>query len=467
MDGISEKPLHRVFEGKLQLCSTNNSLLRKTQLMLLNDTACRNKWVFERIDEHINEFAEIPILYSVIDGKVANGHDYEIVKDPKTGKRYPSFIGSNCEHIAGWIKDIEDGKFNPHMEIIDGKNWVVAIGTLWTWYNRELVDEIDRNGGVMSVSIETEVFKCRIVDGYEYEEDYRILGVTILGTGVPPAFAGANIRKLSANIDELEQLKIRAASYEQSGNIEPQTQNKKDLKKEGTNSMNKLKAKDLADKYPGFKVLAVKDDNVVLLSDKGEYYLSSAKKENGEIICGTKYEITPSLLFANDSGFSIELPVGMVTDCLQARCTELEKKCADKEAECKTATESLAAMQALEKVRRRDEATSAIKSRLAQINADRPDDSKISEDICANLLTAAAEDKYTDMVDKDGKYIGASAAAKDVDALCMEEQIKYQAQQAQIRAASMVQKKYAWENVGGNNQVPTTGILGAISRVMK
>lgn len=461
-----EKPIHRIFDGQLKLCETSNPMLRKVVLMLLNDTVCRNNWLFERIEEHLSDVAEIPILYSVINGKIANGHDFEMVRDAKTGKLYPSFIGSNCEHPAGWIKETEDGKFNPHIENIDGKNWIVAVGTLWVWYNRELIAEIERNGGQMNVSIEADVYKNRIVDGIEYEEDYRIVGVTILGTGVPPAFAGANIRKLSASIGELEQLKIRAASYEQADNTEPQTQNIKNLKKEGTGSMNKLKVKDLEGKYPGFKVLAVQDENVVLLSEKGEFFLSSAKSENGEIICGSKSEITPVILFANEGGLKIELPVAMITESLQARCAEWKKKYEDEHRTCQTATTTLTAMQAAEKIRRRDEATNAIKARLAQINVDRPEDSKFKEEICANLLTAAAEDRYTELVDADGTFIGASVAAKDVDALCMEEQIKLQAEQAKLRTASAT-KTYAWEQPSGEPQKPNAGILGAISRVMK
>lgn len=460
-----EKPIHRIFDGQLKLCKATNPMLRKVEIMLLNDTVCENNWLFERIEEHLTDVAEIPILYSVIDGKIANGHDFELVKD-SSGKLYPSFIGANCEHPAGWIKETENGKFNPHIENIDGKNWIVAIGTLWVWYNRELIAEIERNGGQMNVSIEADVYKCRIENGIEYEEEYRIVGVTILGSGVPPAFAGANIRKLSASIGELEQLKIRAASYEQTDKTEPQTQNIKKSKKEGTSSMNQLKIKDLADKYPGFKVLAVQDEHVVLLSEKGEFFISSATRENGEIICGSKSEITPVILFANEGGMKIELPVATVTESLQARCAELEKKYEDERKTCTAATKSLSAMQAAEKVRRRDEATQAIKARLAQINADRPADSKFSDDLCAKLLTAAAEDKYTDLVDADGKFIGASMAARDVDALCMEEQIKYQAEQAKIRTASE-KKTYAWEQNGGDGDKPATGILGAISRVMK
>ena len=466
MDEPIEKPIHRILDGQLKLCETSNPMLRKVVLMLLNDTVCRNNWLFEHIEDHLNDVAEIPILYSVINGKIANGHDFEMVRDPKTGKLYPSYIGANCEHPAGWIKETEDGKFNPHIENIDGKNWIVAIGTLWYFYNRELIDEIERNGGQMNVSIEADVYKNRIVDGVEYEEEYRIVGVTILGTDVPPAFAGANIRKLSASIGELEQLKIRAASYEQVDNSEPQTQNNKNLKKEGTDSMNKLKVKDLDGKFPGFKVLAVQDENVVLLSEKGEFFLSSAKSENGEIICGSKSEITPVILFANEGGLKIELPVAMITESLQARCAELEKKYEDEHKTCQTATTALETMQAAEKVRRRDEATTAIKARLAQINADRPEDCKFKEEICANLLTAAAEDKYTNLVDAEGKFIGASIAARDVDALCMEEQIKYQKAQAEIKTASEKQT-FAWEQPIAEPQKANEGILGAISRVMK
>ncbi len=79
MDEPIEKPIHRILDGQLKLCETSNPMLRKVVLMLLNDTVCRNNWLFEHIEDHLNDVAEIPILYSVINGKIANGHDFEMV----------------------------------------------------------------------------------------------------------------------------------------------------------------------------------------------------------------------------------------------------------------------------------------------------------------------------------------------------------------------------------------------------
>ena len=99
---VSESnPARRVFsDGLLKVNSVDKDKNYKVSLMLLSEGRNRNGWVYENIAANLSQFVNIPLLYSVIDGKVANSHDFEMKKD-KNGETYASFIGAESEHIAG------------------------------------------------------------------------------------------------------------------------------------------------------------------------------------------------------------------------------------------------------------------------------------------------------------------------------------------------------------------------------
>ena len=70
---------HRIFEGQLRVCSSDDKKNYKVKLMLLNERVNRNNWQYTRVAEHAREAENIPLLYSVIDGKIGNSHDFTIV----------------------------------------------------------------------------------------------------------------------------------------------------------------------------------------------------------------------------------------------------------------------------------------------------------------------------------------------------------------------------------------------------
>ena len=140
-------------DGVIRICAKDRKKNYKVRLEMLNGKKNRNNWVYENVEKHLDEFADIPILYSVIGNKVANSHDFEVKTDPKTGKKYASFIGATSEHMAGWIVRTINGEDNVRMENIDGIDWVVAEGIFPVFYNKEFLDEMEANGSRISTFV--------------------------------------------------------------------------------------------------------------------------------------------------------------------------------------------------------------------------------------------------------------------------------------------------------------------------
>lgn len=408
-----ESSAHRIFDGELRVCSSDKDKNYRVKLMLLNGKRNRNGWVYENIQDNLDEFNDIPILYSVIDGKIANGHDFELVEDTKTGKKYASFIGAESEHPAGWIPSTVNGKSNAHIETIDGTEWVVAEGILPAFYNKEFIDEMTRNNGKMRVSIETLVHKNRMEGDTEYEEQYTVTGVTVIS--VREAVAGANIRKLSASLDGLEEIKLRAASLnERELNKEPQTQRTK-IQKGEQRSMKVLNLEDLRSKFNGYSILAVNGMTVAMLSEKGRPCVYTFGEGEDTVIPEKIQEIAVNSVFGegeNAVNVSATELIGTVKAQLNAVQTALEEA-------TKTNTqlsEEIRVMKDKETERRKKIVVDEIKKRL-QENKDGCG-ANIADDICDDMLASERVNEYAAM-EKNGDFCGDEAARCEVDARCM------------------------------------------------
>lgn len=452
----------RIFEGSIRICSTANNEIYGVRLELLNGKKNRNNWVYERIEDHLADFGGKPILYSVIDGKIANGHDFEIVRDKQTGEEYASFIGATSEHIGGYIeKEISAGVLNPHIENINGVDWVVANGSLWRWYNKELVDEIEKNGGEMKVSIETLVYKNRIVDGVEYEEDYKILGVTILGTGVKEAVAGANIRKLSASMGELEKLKIRAASYMQIDNNEPQTQKQNQNSKKGvTRTMAKVrKIDDLRSLFPNHTVLGVNGQSVALLNEKGRCCSYTFQENENTVVPERIEEIAVNSVFGEGEN-AIDISAEELVGSVQAKLLAAQDAVKDLTEEKGRLEAKINAMTEAEYLRRKKVVERAIRETFDDNRRQYGGD--IDEHFVDDLLTDECLSNYARMEDKDG-FCGENAARTEVDARCMRK-----LREVNKARQNTAKPKYAWELGGeGYEDKPESGINTAIDNILK
>lgn len=457
-------PARRVFaDGLLKVNSVDENKNYKVSLMLISEGRNRNGWVYEGLANNLEQFVNIPLLYSVIDGKVANSHDFEIKKD-KSGETYASFIGAESEHIAGWISDkLPNGEFNAYIANIDGKQWVcIKEAFLPAYYNKEFIDELENNGGQMSISIETLVYKNRIVGDTEYEETWKCVGVTILGRGVAPAVAGANIRKLSAYGEELRELKLRVASYyEQETQIkEPQTQNKQNSKKGETRTMAKVrKVDDLRSMFPNHMVLGVNGQSVALLNEKGRCCSYTFQENENTVVPERIEEIAVNSVFGegdNAINISAEELVGAVQAQLNSTKTALDKATAEN-AEL---TAKINEMTEAERKRRKKVVEKAIRDKVKDAKDNAGCD--IADNICDDMLTDEALNEFAAM-GKNGEFCGDTVAVEKVSARLYDKVCE--ANKARKNSA---QHKYAWENGGmGDEGAPEGSGSTAIDNILK
>ena len=448
---------HRIFEGQLRVCSSDDKKNYKVKLMLLNEKVNRNNWQYTRVAEHAREAEDIPLLYSVVGNKIGNSHDFEVVTDEK-GNQYASFIGAESEHPYGWLPSVVDGKPNARMETIDGVEWLTATAYLPSFYNTEMIKELEKNGGQMPISIETLVSKFHMDGDVEVEDEYSIVGVTILGVTTTPAVAGANIRKLALKEGQLKELKLRVASLVSAdSNNEPQTQ--QNSKKGVGKSMKILNLDDIRDKFEGCTVLNCNGLSVALLSDEGRTFTYTFQENEDTVVPSRIEACAVNAVFGEGDGaviVSAEQLIGTVKSQLNAAKAALEKE-VQKNAEL---TAKLNKMEEQETARRKEAVKEAIKSRLADNKRDCGYD--LPDTLCDSLMTDECIGKYAGMVDEHGAFCGEKQAMCDVDALCMDE----------IRKENKAKAKnngFKWSNIrdGADESGASKGVMSSLARISK
>ena len=412
---------HRLIEGRMRVLEAVNRKLYRVEIWALNDRTTGNNWRFINLEAHLKEFQDIPILTAYLkNGRViGDGHNYEVKVDPRTGKEYASFTAPEAERIVGWVpKDA-----NIRLEKKDGTSWIVVTGYLWSWYSHELVEKIVRqgDGSPINVSIEALVTKEHKDGDVDVEEEYIVLGITVLGDGVAPAVAGANIQSLAALRDGMKKEILKAASY-------CETQPHKHETDKGVTKMpiTPKVLKKLGENFSGYTCVGASDDRarVALLSENGTPFgYSYQESDKGTVIQERIREASARVIFAFD-GAEVEAPLETVMERENARVRQLE---ADLKA-AKSAEEKLSGqvetMQAREKARRLQAAKDAIKAELALRNENRSDDRRFSTELCKELGKRVENNEFTDMEDKDGNWTGEQAVRSAVAALCMDEQTR-------------------------------------------
>lgn len=448
---------HRIFEGQLRVCSSDDKKNYKVKLMLLNEKVNRNNWQYTRVAEHAREAEDIPLLYSVVGNKIGNSHDFEVVTDEK-GNQYASFIGAESEHPYGWLPSVVDGHPNARMETIDGVEWLTATAYLPSFYNTEMIKELEKNGGQMPISIETLVSKFHMDGDVEVEDEYSIVGVTILGVTTTPAVAGANIRKLALKEGQLKELKLRVASLVSAdSNNEPQTQ--QNSKKGVGKSMKILNLDDIRDKFEGYTVLGCNGLSVALLSDEGRTFKYTFQENEDTVVPSRIEAVAVNSVFGEGDGavtISAEQLIGTEKSQLNAAKAALEKE-VQKNAEL---TAKLNKMEEQETARRKEAVKAAIKSRLADNKHDCGYD--LPDTLCDSLMTDECIGKYAGMVDEHGAFCGEKQAMCDVDALCMDE----------IRKENKAKAKnngFKWSNIrdGADESGASKGVMSSLARISK
>ena len=452
---------HRIFEGQLRVCSSDDKKNYKVKLMLLNEKVNRNNWQYTRVAEHAREAEDIPLLYSVVGNKIGNSHDFEVVTDEK-GNQYASFIGAESEHPYGWLPSVVDGHPNARMETIDGVEWLTATAYLPSFYNTEMIKELEKNGGQMPISIETLVSKFHMDGDVEVEDSYTIVGVTILGVTTTPAVAGANIRKLALKEGQLKELKLRVASLVSAdSNNEPQTQQK--TTKGVGKSMKILNLDDIRDKFEGYTVLGCNGLSVALLSDEGRTFKYTFQENEDTVVPSRIEAVAVNSVFGEGDGavtVSAEQLIGTGKSQLNAAKAALEKE-VQKNAEL---TAKLNKMEEQETARRKEAVKAAIKSRLADNKRDCGYD--LPDTLCDSLMTDECIGKYAGMVDEHGAFCGEKQAMCDVDALCMDEIRKENKAKAEQKAKN---NGFKWSNIrdGADESGASKGVMSSLARISK
>lgn len=443
------------FEGQLRLLSAKDDWLQKVEVRLLNEEENRNGWIYRNLDEHRKLFARTPILCAYVGDKIADGHNFTMRKDEKEGKEVPDFTAPDAERIVGYFANDEDIR----IEFIDGKKWIVGVGTIFTWYNRQLVEKL-KSRGSLSVSIETLINEMHYEGKTEVFTKYQILGTTILNEKVNPAVVGANIKTLQFKGD-IQEFTMRVASFDKQQlglpNNEPQTQ--QNSKKGVGKSMKILNLDDIRDKFEGYTVLGCNGLSVALLSDEGRTFKYTFQENEDTVVPSRIEAVAVNSVFGEGDGavtVSAEQLIGTEKSQLNAAKAALEKE-VQKNAEL---TAKLNKMEEQETARRKEAVKAAIKSRLADNKHDCGYD--LPDTLCDSLMTDECIGKYAGMVDEHGAFCGEKQAMCDVDALCMDE----------IRKENKAKAKnngFKWSNIrdGADESGASKGVMSSLARISK
>ena len=440
-----ESGLHRVEVGRLKVLEAVNRKLYRVEIWALNDRVNRNGWKYINLESHLPEFQDIPILTAYLrDGKViGDGHNFDMRIDPKTGEQYASFTGADSERIVGWVPKDANIRIEPEGDT----KWVVVTGYLWTWYSRELVEKIAGQGGGMEVSIETLVTKEHRENGYDVEEQFIVLGVTVLGDGVSPAVAGASIKSLAELRSSMKDEILKAASY--IGEKEPETQKQTNPKERKKITMipTMRQLAEAGKAFEGYTCVGLSEDGmrVALLSaDHAPFFYAFSETDKGNVIPERIKAASAIVTFKADemeTEASLDTVMAPALNSLNAA----EKRVKDLEANVQSLTEKLEGMEKREKARRLQAAKDAAKAALDKFNANRDEDRKFNCDILEGLNSRIDAGEFTDCEDKECNWVGDKLVANEVAVLCMAEQAKQDA------AAKAKEKHFHTWNQGAKN----------------
>ena len=447
--GIKTKPLP-VEYGQVKVLQKISNYEFAVEFWLMRENVNRNNWNYKNLDKYYLTFVGRPILIAYVNGKVGDGHNYRVRRDPKTGEEYNSYTDATAERIVGTLSD-DPADFA--LVERDGNMWIKAKGKLFAFYNKELTDYIVQAGS-MDVSVETLVSKSYKDGKVEVMTEWEGLAVTILGNGVSPAIPGASIAKLAAMQEEFKELKLRAASLhtaaEGSGKI-----NKKGLKR----SMNKQMMESVQAKFPNHKLIALSEDSmsVGLLDASGNLFSYTFNAEdNGEVM---ESRIAPCAAQIVLSAGEVELNADVadvVAYTVSAAKTE-SGEIKQLSEELNAAKEQLRAMQEAESKRRLSACKASAKATLEAFNANREE--KVTEDAIKAVNENIEAGLYANSCDKNGAWLGEKLVREAVLAVCGEAVMESDKRSAQKRKTT-----YAWEHIAGNSGEGSEGVDALLNK---
>lgn len=468
-------------EGKIKLLASNNKFLYPVEIWALNEKVNRNGWKYTKIASRLELFRNIPILIAYEAGGrvVGSGHNYDLRRD-ENGEEYASFTAADAERIVGWVHDKANIRIEKDEE---GTDWVVMDSYLWSWYSKETVDAIaSEQGAGMSVSIETLVTEEHMEGDVAVEDDYVVLGITILGRGVSPAVESARIKSLN-HLSEMREAMhsnvLKAASYIEGKNSEEIVQENKfnERMRVSMTYFSKKQCAELSKRFEGYIVLAAvqhsKGIHVILLSDEGDtarYEMNSVDETIAvERIKACEGTITFNCDNADgeccdnadgeccDNEVSVDLSEAMeAMNEVVSKANEAREKA---EEDLRKANESITAamgtiadMRNAENARRVQSAKETAKRTLSAFNANSA--FEVSESVLEAINNDIDSGVYTERVNSDGAWVGDAEVELRVKALCADEQQKFNQANAEKN-----KKTFIWEKL---SEQEDDGSIGAL-----
>lgn len=432
----------RTLQGVLKLLSTEVKRRFAVELWLLNDKVNENGWRYERIAENKDGFLEMPILTAYVNGgkTIGDGHNFQVGVD-ENGDPAPSFTGATDERIVG-VMSSKPSEIRAVEQ--DGKLWIVGKGYIFSWYARELVEKIGRfseQGRSIPISIETLVTQSRMEEGVEVEEEYEILGVTILGDMVAPAVKGAKIYALNWSEADLRTAKMRAASLLLRENQNQNESEGKTLEIFTAKQNEALQAK-FGDEYKVLK--AVKDESgVVHVALCRKDYAICRYEMGGENETVVPANVTVCSAMA-DLGIGENVDLSMLFEEPVKEIARLNKALEDANKAITQKDNQISAMREAENKRRVKAAKDKAEATLAGFNANR--ESKVDESAIKALCDEIEGGKYTEMTDKDGEWCGDRAVEDACLAICAREVQKEDAAAAKRNNSTYIYDKFQRDN---------------------
>ena len=443
------------FQGQLRLLAEKNGWLQRVEVRLLNEDINRNNWKYQNLDAHRHLFAKTPLLCAYVGDKVGDGHNFSLRKDEKEGKEVPDFTAPDAERIVGYFANAEDIR----IEYIDGKKWIVGVGTIFSWYNRQIVEKL-KERCELSVSIETLIDEMHYEGKTEVFTKYQILGTTILNEKVNPAVVGANIKTLQFKGD-IQEFTMRVASFDEqhSGDtyMSRNSTKNQNSKKGVTRTMAKVrKIDDLRSLFPNHTVLGVNGQSVALLNEKGRCCSYTFQENENTVVPERIEEIAVNSVFGEGEN-AIDISAEELVGSVQAKLLAAQDAVKDLTEEKGRLEAKINAMTEAERVRRKKAVETAVRDRVKKLKDTSGCD--IADNFCDDLLTDEALNEYADMEDKSGVFCGDVRVIEKVDARCM--QVVMDANKAKNNAK---ETRFAWENGGeGEGVTEKTGIDAYLS----
>lgn len=426
--------------GTLKVLQRLNRYTFAVEVAVIREGLNVNRWDYRNLDNYWNTFIGQPILIAYVGGKIGDGHNMRETITAE-GDRVYTFTDGTAERIIGTLS--EDEK-DFRVEERGGNKWLIAKGKIYTFYAREAVEKIVATGA-MDVSAETDVFRTESgPNGSDIFTEWAGIGVTILGDDVPPAIPGARIKALKTLREDVEGLRLRAASLireEEAESAAPPENTKKGVKK----PMDKREIARLQPMFEGYTVLGG-DGLHVCLMNNADFSLAGYTfnpDDGADVVVPDRIKrmsAETSFAFGEDK---VDLDVYCVLDDVSARLMAANADNEKKAARIEELEGQIRSMQDKEHARRIDAAKSAVNAKLREMNACRVSAEQFNADLAEKVCGMVDSGKFLED-EEDGKWCGDRNAVSCLLSLCMEEQTRIDHEKAQ-----RTMRSNSWEDMLG------------------